>query len=314
MNEIILGLITVIGQGVFAGSETAFAKANWIRLMTWAKRSNLASVFKVRVNTAIGVLEKKEQVLIITLILTNLFVVMTSVIFSRFFIIYFGPAYTIVSVILVVILSLVFGDFLPKVIAQAFAEYWVIIISPLIRLLLIVFSPILPKVRNNSYYKLSRQDFLSLLKEKKTKDSPTLNQMAKALFEFSQMTVGEIMIPKERIVGLPEDVTYRQAKKIIEKYRFSRYPIYQKNLNKIIAIIHIKDIIWAIKSKTWKLKEFYRKPYLVSAKDKAIMVLKTMSRQGEHLAIVQNEQAETVGIITLEDLLEEVVGEIRSET
>ncbi len=314
MSEIILGLIAIIGQGIFAGSETAFAKANWIRLTTWARKKTLASILQVRANTTIGLIAKKEQILIITLVMTNLFVVMASVIFSRFFIIYFGPAYTVISVLVVVVLSLVFGDFLPKIIAQAFAEYWVMIFSSIIRLLLIIFTPILPKAQTERYHKLSRQDFLLFLKEKKTKDSPILNQMAKALFEFSQMTVKEIMIPKERIVALPEDATYHQVKKIIEKYRFSRYPIYQNNLDNIIAITHIKDIVSAIRNKTWKLKDFYRKPYLVQTTDKAMTVLKTMSRQGEHLAIVQNEQAKTVGIITLEDLLEEVVGEIRSET
>lgn len=314
MSEILLGFMAIIGQGIFAGSETAFAKANWIRLSTWARKKTLASILQARANATIELFVKKEQILIITLILTNIFVVMASVIFSRFFIIYFGPTYTVVSVIVVVILSLVFGDFLPKIIAQAFAEYWVIVISPIIRLLLIVFSPMLPKAQTDRYHKLSRQDFPLLLREKKTKDSPTINQMAKALFEFSQMKIEEIMIPKERIVALSEDVTYQQTKKIIEKYRYSRYPIYQKSRDNIIAIVHIKDIILAIRNKTWRLRDFYRRPYVVSAKDKAMAVLKTMSRQGEHLAIVQNELKETIGIITLEDLLEEVVGEIRSET
>jgi len=233
---------------------------------------------------------------------------------QRFFIVHFGPAYTTVAVLLVVILSLVFSEFLPKITAQAFPEYWMIVFEPVIRLSINVFSPFLPKTKNARYRVLSRYDFLYLLKEKKSDESLVINQMAKAIFEFSQTTVAEIMVPQERIIGFSEDADFPTARKIIERYRFSRYPVYKKKTNKIIAISHIKDILLSIGTKPSKVTRFLRKPYLVPGDEKASNILKKMSKQGEHMGIVINDKNETIGIITLEDLIEELIGEIRSET
>lgn len=314
MNAIIIGLIAIFLEGIFAGSEIAITRANWIRLTTWSKKRPTVSVLHFRVDKALKLLEYKEQVLVIILILTNFFVVIASVTFTRFFIVHFGPAYTTIAVILVVLLSLVFSEFLPKIVAQAFPEYWLIIVEPIIRLFITIFSPFLPKSKNAQYRKLSRHDFLYLLKEKKTDESVVINQMAKALFEFSQITVAEIMVPKEHIIGFSEDADFRIVKRIIERYRFSRYPVYQKNTNKIIAVSHIKDILLSINTKPAHITRFLRKPYLVSDNEKVPVVLKKMSKLGEHMGIVCNDKSETIGIITLEDLIEELIGEIRSET
>ncbi len=313
MNEIILGIIAILCQGFFAGSETAFSRANWIRLTTWQRRHSAVSILHLHADTTLKLLTRKEHILIISLILNNLFIVIASVIFSRFFIIRFGSAYTVIAVLIVVILSLIVGDFLPKVIAQAFPEYWAIISGSLIRLFLIIFTPILPKTEPKHYNQLSRRDFLYLLKEKTFKESLVINQMAKALFEFSKMTVSDIMVPKERIIAFAENADFRDVKKIVERYRFSRYPVCQENTNRIIAIVHIKDILKLSRTKITNISNIFRTPQFVSPDEKAMIALRKMSRKGEHISIVQNEKKATVGIITLEDLIEELVGEIRSE-
>lgn len=312
MIEIFFGLIAIISQTFFAGSETAYSRANWIRLTTWKKIRPTISFLRFRVDRTLNLLAHKEEIIIITLIFTNMFVVIASTLFSRFYIVRFGNNYTIFAIIIVVLLSLVIGDFFPKIIAQAFPNYWAIVAQPLLQLFYKILSPILPKTKTEYYHKLSRHDFLYFLKEKKTEESLAINQIAKALFDFTKITVAEIMIPKERIVAFATNEDLKQIKKIIEKYRFSRYPIYQKNMDNIVAIVHIKDML--TKAGNLKMTDIFRKPYFVRSNEKATLVLKAMRQKGEHLAIVQNEQNQTVGIITLEDLIEEVVGEIRSET
>lgn len=314
MSEIIFGLLAIFLQGIFSGSETAFTRANWIRLATWQKKHTTTSLLRQRAESAIYLLRQKEKVLIITLIFTNLFVVSASAIFSRFFIIHFGAAYISIAVVTVFVLSLIFGDFLPKAMAQAFPEYWVIISSPLIALLVMIMNFFHSKNKIVKPHQLSRPEFLSLLQEQKSNTSLITNQMAKALFDFSRISVGEIMVPKERVVAFRENLDLKIIKKTIEKYRFSRYPVYQKDNHKIIGIVHIKDILTAMRKKRFQVNEIIRTPYRVYGQAKAMPVLKAMSRQGEHIAIVHDENYVTIGIITLEDLLEELVGEIRSET
>lgn len=313
MGELFLGLLAIILQGIFAGSETAFTRANWIRLATWQKKHTTTLLLKSRAQSSLNLLQKKEQVLVVTLIFTNLFIVIASAIFSRFFIIHFGPAYTSIAVLVVVVMSLIFGDFLPKVLAQAFPEYWVIITSPLLRLLTMILAVFLSKNKLRTPHQLSRQDFLYLLQEQNGKTSLITHQMAKGLFDFSQLSVSEIMVPEERITAFARDADLKTVKKTIAKYRFSRYPVYQVSSSKLVGIVHIKDILIAMRKKKFQLKDIIRKPFIVSSREKATSVLKAMRRQGEHLAIVQNVGEQTLGIITLEDLLEELVGEIRSE-
>jgi CBS domain containing-hemolysin-like protein len=209
---------------------------------------------------------------------------------------------------------LVIGDFLPKIIAQAFPNYWSIVATPVVQIVYKILSPLLSKPKSELYHKLSRRDFLYFLKEQKTQDSLVINQIAKALFDFTKVTINEIMVPKERVIGFIENDKFVAVKKIIEKYRFSRYPVFQSNTSEIIGIVHIKDLLIAERRKTVDISKILRKPYYIRSEEKAMPVLKSMSKKGEHLALVQNEKKEVIGIITLEDLLEEVVGEIRSET
>jgi CBS domain containing-hemolysin-like protein len=314
MSEIIIGLLAIVLQGFFAGSETAYSRANWIRITTWQKKPAAATLLRMRAPATLRLVANKERILIITLIFTNLCVVAASAVFSRFFIINFGPAYTTIAVIIVVVLSLVFGDFLPKAVAQAFPEHWSSLASPIFEFLSLIFSPFLSKPKNVQYHPLTRKDFLYLLKEKETKESLVTNQMAKALFDFSRLSVYEIMVPKERIVAFPDIADFSDIKKMVDKYRYSRYPVFKKTNDNIIGIINIKDILTAISRQEISLKDVMRKPYFVTPEEKATDVLKAMRQKGEHLALVHNEKNRTVGIVTLEDLLEEVVGEIRSET
>lgn len=313
MSELILGLLAIIGQGLFAGSETAFTRSNWIRIASYVKKTTLPRLMRMRAKSTLQLLQHKEQVLIVTLIFTNIFIVIASAIFSRFFIINFGPAYTTLAIIIVTVLSLIFGDFLPKTLAQAFPEYWAIVFSPLMEIFSIFLKIFSPHHKSEKTHFLSRQDFLYLLKQHNGPTALVTHQTAKALFDFARLTVNEIMIPKERIVGFKEDTTLRIIKNTIAKYRFSRYPVFKKNSDEIIGIIHIKDLLVIMQNREFKINTILRKPYIVLTETKAMSVLKAMQHQGEHLAIVENKNGETVGIISLEDLLEELVGEIRSE-
>ncbi len=314
MNELILGFMAIILSGVCSGSEIAFTRANWIRLKTWEKNHTTLSFLKLRATATLQLIDVKERVLIIILILNNIFNIIASIIVTRFFVIRFGPAYTTVAVLIVVILLLIFGEFLPKTIAQAFPEYWAMIVSPVMQLLSVFVALFRPQNRLKKPYKLSHQDFLYLLQEQKGKVSLVTNQMAKALFDFSRLSVSEIIVPKERIIAFEEKSSFKTLKKTIEKFRFSRYPVYQKQSDEIIGIIHIKDILMAMRKKRFQIKDLIRAPFFVNCQAKAMTILKAMSAQGEHIAVVQNEIQQTIGIITLEDLLEELVGEIRSET
>ncbi|MFB0509880.1 MAG: hemolysin family protein [bacterium] len=317
--EILLGLIALLLQGFFAGSETSFTRANWIRLLNWSRAKRFGS------ERALRLLKNKEKILVTTLIGTNLFVVLASVLFSNYFIRNFGPGYTTLSVVIVVILSLVFSEFLPKSLAQAFPEQWASLAAYVLDWAMKIFAPVTyllssfargitsPFTKKSDYLVgISRKDFVVAMRvydelhQEGRNGQALLSGIAARLFEFSRMKVGEVALPLSRVVSAPEGTTLLNLCEEIKKWGFSRYPVYKGSPENITGVIHTKDLLFLPYRRI-------RRAYVVSENTRAMEVLSEMKRKGEHLAIVKDENAETSGIVTLEDLVEELVGEIRSE-
>ncbi|MEO0072105.1 MAG: CNNM domain-containing protein [candidate division WOR-3 bacterium] len=312
MSEFFLGIIAVLLQGLFAGTETAYTKVHWVRLLNYAQNPKLNPVIRKGANIAQILLNHKEQILITTLIFTNIFTVLSSVSFTRFFLHYLGNWAVSLAVVFAASLSITIGDFFPKILAQTAPEYWAIFTAPLIKTFKFL-ACFYPFAKTSHTFTTSRDDFIKLLEQKTEPEINLVTKIAKAFFTFSQLTVKEILVPKEKIVALRENDSLREIKKLISKFRYSRYPVYYKNKNEVVGIVHIKDIIYGLKSKRFSLKKIIRPPYRIGSDTKATVVLQEMTQRGEHLAVVENELGEMLGIVTLEDLLEELVGEIRSE-
>jgi CBS domain containing-hemolysin-like protein len=317
--DILLGLIALALQGLFAGTETSFTRANWIRLSTWSRAKRFGA------DRALRLVKNKEKVIVTTLVGTNLFVVLASVLFSNYFITNFGNRYAGLAAIIVVILSLIFSEFLPKTVAHAFPERWAILTAYPLSWAMRIFSPATyllssfargitsPLTKNSDYrVSLSRKDFVLALREydlihKESWNGPGhLPGMAARLFEFSRMKVGEVALPLSRVASVPEGTSLTNLREEITKCGFSRYPVYRGNPENITGVIHTKDLLFLPYQRI-------RRAYFVSKNARAMEVLSEMRHRGEHLAIVKDEQDKTYGIITLEDLIEELVGEIRSE-
>jgi|GEM_PF-462909 len=397
----LLGLAFLLLQGFFAGSETSFTKANWVRLKTWSRNRRLGAA------RAQKLLENKEKVLVCTLIGTNLSVVLASMLVVNYFATNFGVRYVGLATILVCILSLIFSEFLPKTIAQAFPDHWACfasypllwtmkILSPVSNLLYLLarigrqsfldsgsirksqvsdqtdegkprsgdakgglplispgfkkkcfrgfkgakplcdegkplispgfkkkcfrgFKGAKPLCREDTtgfYQIISKKDFIVALREYfrlpdeasegSPKDRTYLAGIAYRLFEFSKMKVAEVAIPLARVVAVPEDTSLANLYEAIKKFAYSRYPVYKGNPANITGVMHTKDLLYLPRKRI-------RRAYVVSSQARAMEVLTEMRHRGEHLAVVKDETNKVIGIVTLEDLVEELVGEIRSE-
>ncbi len=160
---------------------------------------------------------------------------------------------------------------------------------------------------------VSRKDFIvalreydHVLKSAAGRSSRPLSGIATRLFEFSRMKVGEIALPLARVSSVPEDISLSNLCKEIKKCSYSRYPVYQGTPTNITGVIHTKDLLFLPHQRI-------RRAYIVPSHTRAMAVLTEMHQRGEHLAIVKDENGKVTGIVTLEDLIEELVGEIRSE-
>ncbi len=141
--------------------------------------------------------------------------------------------------------------------------------------------------------------------------------MINNVFEFNNKTVSEIMTHRTEVLALPVDAGLRNVIDFINTEKYSRIPVYQDNIDNIIGVLHSKDMIPIItkdqKGKVFDLKAVSRQPYFVSTSKRTDELFKEMQRQKTHLAIIVDEYGGTAGIVTIEDLIEEIMGNIFDE-
>jgi putative hemolysin len=308
--DLLLGFLFVIGQAFFAGTETAFIAANRIRVVNWASDGRKLA------NTTLRLLDAKEEIIIITLIGTNICVVLASFLFTHHFVAALGPNATGIAIAIVTVLSLVFGEFLPKAVGQAAPEEIALRTAPIFVFLNQPFRPFrrlfrlqsLTTTRERPHLALTRQDFLVALNaaEKAGHIPERLAGIVANLLSFSETKIREIMKPLSQVTGVPKGISKKALAQVIEEHRYSRYPVYQHSADNIVGTIHTKDLLLSTRMRL-------RRPYFVAADDPALAILKSMKEQGEHFALVLDKKKQVLGLVTLEDLLEELIGEIRSE-
>lgn len=141
------------------------------------------------------------------------------------------------------------------------------------------------------------------------------SEMIKSVFDYGDTAVREIMVPRIDIIGIDHDANINKAIKIIKKTKFSKFPIYHENLDSIQGILYAKDVLPHIKgNKTIRnISSLCREPYFVPESKQIDSLLKDFQRRRDNLAIVVDEYGGTAGLVTVEDIVEEVVGEIRDE-
>lgn len=324
----------VLLSGFFSGSETALYRANWVRLTHWADRGRAGA------GIALRLLDRREATMITVLVGNNLVNVFASVIVAEFAARTFGPAFTGVGVVVLVALTLVFGEYLPKAIAQANPNRWLrraagllvgaaVLFAPVSALLAAIVRLFRPRhagpVVTSAFssarvsLNLTRQDLLAALRQRErelarpgtdaemppTQAGPPISSLAARLFRFSGLALTEAAIPLARVKSVPEGATREELLAVIERHGFSRIPVFRESREQIVGVIFAKDLLAA---GTPPVRPIRR----ISARSRLMEVLDQMQRRGEHIAVVE-EAGRITGIVTLEDILEELVGEIRSE-
>lgn len=139
------------------------------------------------------------------------------------------------------------------------------------------------------------------------------HELVRNALEFDDQPISNVMTPKEKIFSLSEELTLDKALPLIKNKGYSRVPVYRKNPDDIVGILHIWDLIQEKSSNKTKLKKIARKPVFVDSKEKISELLVELKKRDIHMAIVVDEYDNLLGCITMEDLLEEIVGDIMGE-
>ncbi len=302
MNSIFWGIIFILLQGFFSGSETAAIMSDRLKLITM-KRKGMG-----RARRALFVIENMDAFIISMLSFTNICVVLSSTFITNFFVSIYGSMGTSVAIVITVSLSLLVGEYIPKLYAQSMREKILLTLSPLYQFLTYPFVFFSKIKKKKEIYPLSKEDILSLIKEGERRGTVVDRGtgIAYNILFSKNIKVEEIMTPIEMVKAIPYRWTIKEIKKIVKKYRFSRYPVYKKEVSNIVGIIHLKDVVY-------HKKKIIRKPIFVETKDRILDALMRLQKARQMMGIVRNGSV-AVGIVTMEDLIEEIVGEIRSES
>lgn len=238
----------------------------------------------------------------------------------------------IVITLVLAYFTLVLGELVPKRIAMQHAQVIAYRVVDIVRFLAWILSPSvsLLSASTNAVVRLFGIDpnqepdnvteeeirMLVDVGEEKGTIRETEKEMINNIFEFDNKTVGEIMTHRREVVGLPLDIRFSELKKLIIQEQYTRYPVYDDSLDNIVGLVHLKDILRfyeANKSRSFKLKAIMRKPYYIPESKALNELLVELQKFKTHMAVVIDEYGGTAGIVTIEDLIEEIVGEIEDE-
>lgn len=235
-------------------------------------------------------------------------------------------------VIITIILSyftLIFGELVPKRIAMkksemiAFASIGVIgfiamVTSPFVRFLEFSTNVVskLFGVTGNEEEVVTEEEIRMMVDVGEEKGTIELNEkeMINNVFEFNDRTVSEIMTPRNEIFALDSNLAMSEAiSEIAEDYKYSRIPVYKENMDQIIGILYIKDMLLEQKNKNTKIKNLVKDAYFVPETKNVNELFSEMRKNKKQIAIIIDEYGGTAGLITMEDILEEIVGDIFDE-
>jgi len=313
-------------EGLFSGGEIAFLASD-PNLIRPREKEGIPSA-----RLALRLLDRPDWFLATTLTGTVLCVTTSTALATSLLIGHFGPARgEWISVAIMVPVVLIFGEILPKSFCRQHAEKWAITVAPFIWVASWALYPlvfIISKIARGAVYILAGErgktslpyitkDGLKYLLLEEAADTDVKRServMVERIFDFSEASVGRVMVPISNVAAIEEDATFGDASRLINETGFSRFPVYQGNVINVVGVVNAFDVLKAMPASAPRpVREALRQALFVPVSKPADDLLLDMQRRGEPMAVVVDEYGGAVGIVTIEDILEEIVGDIRDE-
>ncbi|WP_129723461.1 HlyC/CorC family transporter [Xylanivirga thermophila] len=322
--QIISLIILLFLSAFFSASETALMAISKIRIkhMTEEKVKGSELVTKL--------IEKPNKLLGAILVGNNLTNVGASAIATSIAIDRFGSTGVGIATGIMTLLLLIFGEITPKTLAVNNSEKFALKVAKPIYVITVIFAPIVnlfTKATNGVIKllggKVENQDPFITEDELKTivnvsYEEGVLEDNEKEfiynVFEFGDSQVGDVMIPRIDMIAIEVETSYQEILNIIKEKRYSRMPVYKDNIDNIIGIIHIKDLVGINgESKNFDITKYLKEPFYTFEFKNTAELFEDMRKNRVSMSIVLDEYGGTVGLITMEDLVEEIVGDIDDE-
>ena len=321
MTLIIALVFLVACSAFFSASETAFSSLNQIRLKSRAEDGD-ASAARV-----LAMAEKYDKLLSTILIGNNIVNIAAASIGTILFTRALGAERgATMSTIVLTIVVLIFGEVTPKSLAKEMPETVATAVSPMLNLLMVLFTPLTwlfsqwkrllgHFVHSTEEDTITEGALMTMVSEAENDGELTdrESELIRSAIEFDDVEVEEILTPRVDVVAVEDNTSLDEVAQTFAESGYSRLPVYHDTIDNIIGVVHEKDFYLARLKKETSLEELVKPTLYTTGSTQISQLLRTLREQHHHLAVVVDEYGGTEGIITLEDILEELVGEIWDE-
>lgn len=324
--SIILFFICIILSAFFSAAETAFTSLRVAKLKTRLKDGD------TKVKKTIEISKKYEDLLSTILIGNNIVNIASSAIATVFFVKIFPIYGAVISTIATTVLLLILGEITPKLIAKIMPESISIKFTRILSILMLIFKPLIlllslwqklikKLIKVNVDSSISEEELLTYIDEAKVGGSIEDDEhvLVKAAVEFDDVSVSSILIPRVDIIGVEINDTDEEIEEVFDEYSYSRLIVYEETVDKVLGIILERDFHKYLRRKRkgesdLTINSIISEILYIPGMLKLSELLKLMQKEKKHMAAIIDEHGGLEGIVTMEDILEELVGEIWDES
>ena len=312
--------VCLLLSAYFSATETAFSSANTTRLKTLAEKGSGNAAL------ALKLLEQYDRLLSTILIGNNIVNIAAASIGTVLFVRHYGDAGATISTVVVTVVVLIFGEISPKSIAKDCAERCAMLSAPILRVLIWVLMPLnllfslwkklLNKVfRLSGESKMSQEELLMLVDEVQQEGSIDRDEgeLLKNAIGFSEQEAQDILIHRVDLAALPVTASKEEVAALFTQTKYSRLLVYDGSIDHILGTVHQKDFYVGCGVTDKPLRDIIAPPVFALENEPIRLLLKKLQQAKTHVAVVVDEYGGTCGIVTMEDILEELVGEIWDE-
>lgn len=313
-------VVLILCSAYFSATETAFSSFNRIRL------KNLSNDGNKKAELALRLSEDYDKLLSSILIGNNVVNIAASTLATILFLKVSKEHGAVISTVVMTVLVLIFGEISPKSLAKETPEKFVMFSAPILRVIMVVLTPFnwvfgLWKIFLNKIFKtkddrgITEQELLTIVEEAQSEGDIDEQEgdLIKSAIEFNDMEADEILTPRVDLVAVDMEEDPQAIYNIFMETKFSRIPVYKETIDNIVGVIHQRDFFVMIRTKGQTLEDIIKPAIFVSETIKISKLIKHLQNSQSHMAIVTDEYGGTKGIVTMEDILEELVGEIWDE-
>ena len=324
ISMLLVMIILIALSAFFSATETAFSSFNKLKMKSLASSEDRRAIIILK-------LEDNYDRLITTILIGNNIVNITLTTVSTLFFMDLlhnlgEDLVATISTAIVTVAVLIFGEITPKTLAKEHADAYVRSTCKIINFLVTVLYPItmlfsawknlIGKMFKKAESEVSTEDELITMVEEAEQEGgldEDESELIKSAIEFSDLTAGEILTPRIDIVAINEDADYREVMMMFFETGYSRLPVIGDSIDDIIGVLHEKDFFFAYNSGKPSFKEHIQKPLYISKHEKIDELLREFQSAKCHMAFVIDEFGGLMGIVTMEDIIEELIGDVWDE-